>query len=293
MVSSKPRTDPEKARVTITRTSAPALGLCFAAVIAFCAPALADQRYTVSGNDSYHIGSAGLESRINYDGTQTLHIVRQGKRTQFMATVRYMRTDQGSRAPARASFVQEMNASGEFADVADADPDYLTVLNQPFAIELDAQTLSDLLHLHGSVPFKFPSPITGGSLKGFLLRASIGRVSGRPVVGVGFDAAGPMTGPLPDHPRISMRGNIRMRGTAYYAVRGALLLALDETLTITGTLKDRGDAMPVTIVYKRSIRANDDQPVTADAQTPTSSTDIGCVNGISSICTSGVNARWL
>ncbi|HEY8314210.1 MAG TPA: hypothetical protein VIG51_08525 [Candidatus Baltobacteraceae bacterium] len=257
---------PQKERTTITRPRASIPGLCIAIALALCTSALADQRYVVRGNDSYQIGHSDLQTQISYSGTQQLSIVRQGKQTRFVAKVRYTRTDQEGRSSASASFAQEMAPSGELQDSADADPDYLTVLNQPFAIELDEETLRDLLHLHGSVPFDFPSPITGGSLKGYLLRASVARVSGKPAVGVGFDATGPMVGPLPDHPNISMHGKIRMRGAAYYALHGALLLALDETLTITGSLNDRAGSTPVTIVYKRSIRADGAQSVMTEAQ---------------------------
>ncbi|HEY8297348.1 MAG TPA: hypothetical protein VIG32_04920 [Candidatus Baltobacteraceae bacterium] len=213
------------------------------------------------------MGQSDLQTQISYSGTQQLTVTRQGKQTRFAANVQYVRVDQGTRAQAKASFVQVMLPGGELTDHADADPDYLTVLNQPFAIELDPQTLRDLVHLHGSVPFDFPSPITGGSLRGLLLRASIARVAGRSAVGVGFDATGPMVGPLPDHPTISIAGKMRMQGTAYYALHGALLLALEETLTIRGTLKDRGKAStPVTIVYRRLIKADGAEPATTQAQ---------------------------
>ncbi|MGZ3496014.1 MAG: hypothetical protein ACXVAM_02465 [Vulcanimicrobiaceae bacterium] len=257
---------PRKRDTAITRPCVFTLGLCIAAALAVRTPALGDQRYVVTGNDSYQIGRSDLQTQISYAGTQQLTIVRQGKLTRFTAKVQYTRTDQGGPAPAHATFVQEMMPTGELQDRADADPDYLTVLNQPFAIQLDEQTLQDLAHLHGRVPFKFPSPITGGSLQGYLLRASIARVASKPAIGVGFDATGPMVGPLPDHPNISIAGKMRMQGTAYYAVHGALLLALDETLTITGTLNDRSQKTPVTIVYKRSIRADAPRSMQTQAQ---------------------------
>jgi hypothetical protein len=106
----------------------------------------------------------------------------------------------------------------------------------------------------------------GGTLHGYLERGSLARVSARPTLSVNFDATGPMTGPLPDHADMSIAGTMRMRGTAYYALRGdALLLALSETLTITGTLDDRGHASPVTIVYRRMIKADDSAPSSTEA----------------------------
>lgn len=159
-----------------------------------------------------------------------------------------------------------MTPQGELHDSTDLDPDYLTVLNQPFAIELDAPTMRDLLHLRGRVPFSFPAPMTGGLLRGFLERGQIGRVSSRSALAVNFDATGPMTGPLPDHSDMTITGSMRMRGTAYYALRGEpLLLALNETLTISGTLRNRGQSSPVTITYSRSIKADDSQPAQTEA----------------------------
>jgi hypothetical protein len=158
-----------------------------------------------------------------------------------------------------------MTAAGEFKDRIDLDPDYLTVLNQPFAVELDAATLDGLLHLHGRLPFLFPAPMTGGTLHGYLERGGIARVGSRPALSVNFDASGPMVGPLPDHAQLSITGTMRMSGTAYYAVRGEpLLLALDETLSISGSLHDRSQTSPVKIVYQRRIKADNSQnPETA------------------------------
>ena len=161
-----------------------------------------------------------------------------------------------------------MTKQGQLEDRSNGDPDYLTILNQPFAIEIDGVTRSELRRLNSSVPFTFPAPMTGGVLQGYLSRGGVGRVSSHEALGVRFDAQGPMRGPLPDHPAMSIAGTIRMKGTAYYALHGdAMLLALDETLTITGTLRDRGQPAPVTIVYRRTIRADDAQPSMTEADT--------------------------
>jgi hypothetical protein len=77
-----------------------------------------------------------------------------------------------------------------------------------------------------------------------------------------------MAGPLPDHAQMSIAGTMRMRGTAYYALRGeSLLLALNETLTISGTLHDRSQTSPVKIEYQRSIKADDSQALPQTAST--------------------------
>lgn len=220
-------------------------------------PAIADQSYVVSGNDRYQIGQTDLQTSIVYSGIQRLTITSEGSHKRFTAQATYTRSDSAGRVPASASFVQEMTPAGELKDRMDLDPDYLTVLNQPFAVELDAATLHDLLHLHGRVPFVFPAPMTGGTLRGYLERGQTGRIAQRPVLAVDFDATGPMAGPLPDHAQMSISGTMRMRGTAYYALRGeSLLLALRETLSISGTLHDRSQNSPVKIEYERSIRAD-------------------------------------
>lgn len=234
--------------------------------LALAIPANADQRYMVSGNDRYRIGQADIQTNITYSGTQTLSVRRDGPQRRFTAQAHYTRADATGKIPAQATFVQVMTAQGELRDSADLDPDYLTVLNQPFAIELDEPTLHDLLHLRGRVPFAFPAPMTGGTLNGYLERGSVARVSGRPALAVDFDATGPMRGPLPDHAGMAISGTMRMQGTAYYAVRGdPLLLALNETLTISGMLHSRGQDSPVTITYSRTIKADNSRPVQAEA----------------------------
>lgn len=233
-------------------------GLSLAAVLLLIAPALADQRYAVSGNDRYQIGDSDLQTSISYAGTQNLQLRKDGEQTRLTARVQYTRSDATGKVPAQATFVQVMNSAGELKDKADEDPDYLTVLNQPFAVMLDRNTLGELLHLQGRVPFTFPAPMISGSLQGHLKRGPISRVDSHPALAVDFDAAGPMVGPLPDHSGMSITGTMRMRGTAYYAVRGpALLLALNETLTISGRLHQRGQSSPVVIEYRRSIKASD------------------------------------
>lgn len=223
-------------------------------------PANADQRYAVTGNDRYQIGRSELQTNIAYSGTQRLVITKDGAQKRFTAKATYTRSDAAGSVPAQATFVQVMTPQGELKDRMDLDPDYLTVLNQPFAVELDRATLHDLLRLRGRLPFVFPAPMTGGTLRGYIERGAIGRIGSRPVLAVAFDATGPMVGPLPDHAQMAIEGSMRMRGTAYYALRGeALLLALDETLSITGTLRDGSQSSPVKIVYRRTIKADDAQ----------------------------------
>lgn len=233
-----------------------------AAILATARPVAADQQYNVTGNDSYHIGGAdGQHTHIVYAGVQRLHVVRDGRNTEYVANVRYTRAQSGGSTVVHASFVQVLRPDGSFTDSDDADPDFLTILNQPFAVTLDPVTLRAIEHLHGKVPFEANSPLGHATLTGFLRPGARGLVSGHPVVGVAFEADGPMTGGLPESvAATSIAGTIRMDGTAYYATQSALLMALDARLTIVGTLKNAANAMPVRIVYRRSIRATDAPP---------------------------------
>jgi len=215
----------------------------------------ADQRYTVSGRDSFSIGDGDIKSETRYEGSEVLTVSRHGKAMRYAAKVTYVRNDQGAASDAAADFVSDLLPSGEQLDSADHDPDYLTVLNQPFSARLDAGTLADLRRLHGSVPFDFPSPFTGSTLHGALTGAGSGRVGGRPAVGVRFSAGGAMHGVLPDRPGLTLSGGIVMRGVAYYDLESALLLTLDATVTISGNVSNRSGKDPVTIVYRRLIRA--------------------------------------
>lgn len=211
--------------------------------------------YQMTGTDSYRVGTDAAQTHINYSGTQTLTSRPDGAAQRFVAEATYSRTDEVGKASVHARFVQEMTADGSFEDRTDDDPDFLTILNQPFAIQLDATTMRDLHKLRGSVPFEATSPLGGARLHGFLRPAAAGEVHGISATGVRFTAEGPMTGALPDHPQALLDGVIHMDGTAYYAMRSAILVALDATLTIDGKLRDKDTALPVRIVYHRIIRA--------------------------------------
>ena len=253
-------------RHTATRNGAPKIRPSQAAVAASLIALLAvapgprsDHHYAVSGSDTFTVGDH-TAARVIYAGTERLRVTSTGKTTRYDADARYTRTDDSGSSDARASFVQELLASGSFEDRFDDDPDFLTVLNQPFAIALDAATLRDLRNLHGRVPFDTASPITGATLHGSLRRGPTGTIGGLPAIGVRFDASGAMRGPLPDRPEVAIDGMMRMDGIAYYAQNGALLVSLEARLTITGTLHESGTATPVRIVYLRTIRTGDTTP---------------------------------
>jgi hypothetical protein len=226
-------------------------------IFVVCAAALAkaDQTYRVDGSDTYQIGGSDVRSEIAYTGTQQLSVRQAGRARRYVAHAEYLRNDQGTHQRVKASFESTILPNGEQEDGANNDPDYLTVLNQPFAVQLDAGTMHDLANLSGSVPFDFPSPMTGAPLHGTLRHVGNATLNGEAVLGVAFDASGPLAGSLPDHPNLALAGRIRMNGTAYYTEAGALLLALDATLTITGNVVGDARRDPVEIVYKRSLKA--------------------------------------
>ncbi|GAC1305844.1 MAG: hypothetical protein NVS2B3_05890 [Vulcanimicrobiaceae bacterium] len=223
---------------------------------ALSAVARADQRYVVSGKDSFAIGAGDIRSEVTYAGTQTLSLKRHGRVTRFKAHVAYTRSEGAAATDTTSDYVADVLPSGETRDTADRDPDYLTVLNQPFSAQLDRQTLADLQHLGGALPFDFPSPFTGSSLHGYLKHIGNAMMGSHRSIGVRFESAGTMKGALPDRPGLTLSGTIAMRGTAYYDLDSALLLALDTTVTISGNVSNRSSNDPVTIVYVRTIRAD-------------------------------------
>ncbi|MBV9149383.1 MAG: hypothetical protein JO024_05935 [Candidatus Eremiobacteraeota bacterium] len=242
--------------------------LTVVAIFAIATPAFADQQYVLSGFDRYRVGAGELNTNITYSGKETLTVAGRGHLKHYTVRANYTRSAEGGRSPGSASFAAMLLPSGEQRDESNGDPNYLTVLNQPFSIQLDAQTLRDLSHLQGGVPFDFPSPVTGGTLRGFLRRGPSGQVAGRQALGVAFDAQGAMRGPLPDHPSMRLSGTIAMRGIAYYELDSSLLLALDATLTISGKLDNARQTTPVTIVYKRTITVARPAPTVKEAATP-------------------------
>ena len=221
-------------------------------------PAHADFQYDASGEDTYRIQSAQTFSRVSYTGTERLSVDRQGQAWRFEARAQYTRNGPDGRSRAEADFVQMQQPDGSFEDRVDNDPDFLTILNQPFAVRLDSATLRDLRDLHGRVPFAATSPLGAQAvLRGFLRPAPSGGIAGRQAVAVRFEAEGGMTGPLPGYAETLVAGTMRMEGTAYYAADSAMLLALNVELTLDARLAQGHPAVsvPVRILYRRAIRA--------------------------------------
>jgi len=240
----------------IRRAAAVAAFALLTAVAASAAAARADQAYSVEGRDVFRLGNGDSKSKTVYRGVQRLTVSRSANgATTYVARVEYDKDGDGGRQHQRASFTSTLLPSGQQKDGPSSDPDYLTVLNQPFAVQLDAPTMRDLAHLKRPVPFDFPSPMTAAKLRGTLRRLPDALVGGARAMGIAFEAKGPLHGSLPDRPAMALAGTITMTGTAYYDYATALLVALDATLAIDGNLDDSAHRAPVSIVYVRSIRS--------------------------------------
>jgi hypothetical protein len=218
------------------------------------ATARADQEYAVDGRDTFHIPGTTTAAEVAYAGTGRLRAVRAPDGTRFTTRVEYRRTVDGTTSNVSGSYATTIAPDGSAHDGPDGDPDDLTILKQPFAVLLDAATLHDLRALHATIPFDFPSPIIGATLHGALRRLPDAMLHGRRVLGIAFAAHGPLHGSLPDRPQLTVSGAIEMNGHAYYGYESALLLALDSTLSIAGTLDGSVRPQPVRLVYRRTIR---------------------------------------
>ncbi|MBV8198962.1 MAG: hypothetical protein JO263_12590 [Candidatus Eremiobacteraeota bacterium] len=190
---------------------------------------------------------------------QRLTITRDRDTLRFDAQASYVREAPGGKSAAHAHFVQTLSRDGGFEDELDDDPEFLTILNQPFAVRLDYSTLRDIRTLRAPVPFEATSPLGGAALlRGFLRPGNSGPIGGRPTTAVRFDASGTMTGSLPGHGEATVSGTLRMDGVAYYSLGSGILLGLSVTLTIDASLHQHEPSLrvPVRIVYRRSIRAS-------------------------------------
>jgi hypothetical protein len=194
---------------------------------------------------------------VRYTGEQQLSVHRSGGRVWYSVRATYTRYEGDDTTRHTADFEQASRSDGSLENVRDDDPDFLTILNQPFAIALDRVTLQDLRSLHTAVPFDAGSPLGDGAvMHGHLRPAGGGLVAGRPAIAIVFDAQGTMDGAIPSKSQARMTGRIDMKGTAYYAADSALLLELDATLRVDANLSAAGaPASPVKIVYRRTIRA--------------------------------------
>lgn len=215
---------------------------------------LADETYKVWGSDRFQTPTGEVHGEIAYAGRQSLSIRRERSVTIYRSRAEYDRSERG--APARehavATFASAATPDGEVRDLEANDPDFVTVLNQPFNVELDRQTLADLDAVAEAIPFRFPSPLDGTSLEGTLQREGRAQ-SGPGIVGVIFHAAGPMRSRVGDRSLAALDGRIAVDGTARYFKASGLLRDLDAKITISGRLTS-SEATGVIAVYNRSLR---------------------------------------
>lgn len=235
--------------------------LVLLAAAALCAAAAqAEESYAVDGRDVFVVGNGDVHDQTAYRGVERLAIQRSHAGTTYTVQVSYDKDGDSGKLHETASYTSTLLPSGELRDGPSHDPDYLTVLNQPFAVQLDEPTMRDVARVKRPVPFDFPSPMTGAPLRGTLRRLPDAIVAGTRAMGIAFEASGPLQGALPDRPAMALIGSIRMKGTAYYAYDTALLVALKATLAIDGALAGSAQHVPVSIVYARSIRSLRDTP---------------------------------
>jgi len=211
--------------------------------------------YRVTGSDLYEIGTS-ITKHIAYAGTEILSIRRERDGERFSAVVTYLRADGAHRAQATARFEQVLAPDGTAHDILDEDPDFLTVLNQPFAVRIDAGTIAALETVTKRIPFDAPSPLGQGLLEGYLQPSERTIVHGVPALAVRFSADGAMDGPLPDHPSLRVVGGLHLDGRADYALDDGRLLDLDARLTLTGGIRTDSGETPVRIVYLRTLRTS-------------------------------------
>lgn len=221
-----------------------------------------DVQYDLTGEDRYRIVATATVSTVTYTGAERLSVSRDGKGLRFDARASYVRQSTGWRGNENARYVGELFPDGSFESRLDNDPDFLTLLNQPFAVQLDKATLGDLRALRHPVPFAAGSPISGGNeLRGYLRHGNDGPIAGLRTVAVHFTATGPMSGTLPGSTQTVLGGTMSLDGTAYYSIDAGLLLALRATLTIDAHIHQAHDntSVPVQIVYRRWIRVSQPQ----------------------------------
>lgn len=175
----------------------------------------------------------------------------------FRSTVSYSRRDASGTHAKGASFLQQTapNFDGEFVDLLNRDPDYVSVLSQPLSIELRPEDVRALLNLRSRTKLEFPSNVDENNLLGHIDRLLL--PSKKSVLAFSFVATGTMNGPLPRDHQLVVRGLVTMSGIAYYEIRSGRLLEIDDGIQLRGRLynPNGGKATPVAISYIRKIYA--------------------------------------
>ena len=231
---------------------------CLAAALAaiqLASPAVAyaaPTTYVVSGSDAYRVGTSS--GHVAFWGRQKLETFTRDGARFFRATVSYSRRDASGTHVKRASFLQETAPSfdGEFVDLVNRDPEYVSVLSQPLSIELRPEDVRELQSLRTRTNLEFPSNVDETNLLGHVERLRLPSKKG--VLAFSFFATGTTNGPLPRHHELIVKGSITMSGVAYYEIRSGRLLAIQDGIQLRGRLYAGGKSpAPVAISYIRKI----------------------------------------
>ena len=145
----------------------------------------------------------------------------------------------------RRSYARRFLPTARSSRRSDDDPDYLTILNQPFSVAARRADAARPAQLGGAVPFDFPSPMTGAPLHGSLRRLPDGTLGGKRVLGIAFVAHGPLNGALPDRPETALSGTITMNGHRVLRLRRrSAAWRSTRRSRSTGTVADSGTQRP-------------------------------------------------
>lgn len=213
--------------------------------------AATNDRYIIAGTDRLRVGVEQV--CVDYEGEGRLSLNSGDDGQTLTAATDYWRRDATGTHIVHASFVQETAPSfgDEFLDANGRDPDYMTILSQPLAIELGSSELQALAQLSKRVRLEFPSRIGDGNLSGFLEHIRSRSVNS--LIGLRFVARGPMRAPVPKRPAATMVGIVTLAGAGYYSSENGRLVAIYTTMTFDGSFRNRGHAIPVHVTYERQI----------------------------------------
>jgi len=230
---------------------------CLAAILAavqLTSPVLAcaaSTTYILTGSDAFRVGVRS--GRVVFSGHQRLVTYARDGSEYFRATVSYSRRDASGTQAKRASFLQQTATgfNGQFVDLVNRDPDYVSVLSQPLSIQLRPDDVRALQNLKSRADLEFPLGIGESNLLGHIQRLRLHAKKG--LLAFSFFATGMMNGPLARHHQLVVRGSVTMSGVAYYDIRNGRLLEIEDGIQLRGRLYDGGKVSPVTISYIRKM----------------------------------------
>jgi hypothetical protein len=229
-------------------------------------PASADLLYDLNGSDTLALGRAPISSSISYAGSELLSITHtQRNAKKVVVDANYRVSDGKSIIPATAHAEQILDEANSANAPVVEDPAYLTLLTQPFTVQIDLETLRQLQAMKSPMPFASVSPLTGSQLTGSLTKGPDSVVAGQAVVMLRFRSDGPLRGTLPNTEATYLSGTVHMEGSACYRESDGLLLSIETLLQIAGHVGDTATGPPVSVIYRRSIIATGQAQASARA----------------------------